>query len=141
MTANTAAATDTARLMKPLHAVQTLFYWLFAAVLLGALASPTVWARTVLDLDAQNQPVLLKDWGDYWVDPGGQLSAQQISEATTLRWQPTQRQAIYPLSTGQALWIRFSVPPAPDTERWYVELPDPSINRISLFTLDRKSVV
>ena len=136
MIANAAAATDTACLMKPLHIVQRLLCWIFAAVLLAALVSPTAWARTVLDLDAQNQPVLLKDWGDYWVDPGGQLSAQHISEATTLRWQPTQRQAIYPLSTGQALWIRFSVPPAPDTERWYVELPDPSINRISLFTLD-----
>ena len=34
------------------------------------------------------------------------------------------------------MWIRFAVPPAPDAERWYLEVPYPSIDRASLFTLD-----
>lgn len=107
-----------------------------AMVFLTALLSPAAWSRTVLDLDARHQPVLLQDWGDYWIDTSGQLSPQQVSASTTLPWQPAQRQTIYPISTGQALWIRFAVPPAPDTERWYVEVPYPAIDRVSLYTLD-----
>ena len=136
MTANQAASAATASLQKILHALRMMLTMTLATGLLAALVSPAAWSRTVLDLDARHQPVLLQDWGDYWVDPGGQLSPQQVSAATTLRWQPTQRQTIYPITTGQALWIRFSVPPAPDTERWYVEIPYPSINRVSLYTLD-----
>ncbi len=34
------------------------------------------------------------------------------------------------------MWVRFNVPPAPDNERWYLEVPYPSIDRASLYTLD-----
>jgi 7TMR-DISM extracellular 2 len=113
MNANPAAATVLSSLQKVLHAVRMTLTMALATGLLAALVSPAAWSRTVLDLDTRHQPVLLQDWGDYWIDPGGQLSPQQVSAATNLRWQPTQRQTIYPLTTGQALWIRFSVPPAP----------------------------
>ena len=104
-------------------------------VLLGMLVNPA-WSRTVLDLDVKQQPVPLKDWGDYRVDITGLLTAPQIAAAPNANWQPTQEQAIYPLTVGQALWIRFTVPPAPDAERWYLEVPYSSINHASLFTLD-----
>lgn len=109
-----------------------------ATVLLAAtgMASTSAWSRSVLDLDVQQQPVALKDWGDYMVDSTGQLSAAQVFSTSPSNWQPTQSDIIYPISSGQALWIRFTVPPAPDTERWYLEVPYPSINRASLFTLD-----
>ena len=109
-----------------------------AAVLLAAtsMASTSAWSRTVLDLDVQQQPVALKDWGDYWIDSTGQLTAAQVFAARTNNWQPTQSDIIYPVKVGQALWIRFAVPPAPDDERWYLEVPYPSVNRASLFTLD-----
>lgn len=109
-----------------------------AAVLLtaaGMSVSPA-WSRTVLDLDAKQQPVALKDWGDYWIDTSGQLTAAQVASSSNSPWQPTESRPIYPITVGQALWIRFSVPPAPDAERWYLEVPYPSINRASLFTLD-----
>ncbi len=113
------------------------FAFLLAAfsLLLSIAASPA-WSRTVLDLDTQQQPVALKDWGDYWVDSSGKLAAPQVSDAAANSWQPTQEPQIYPLTVNQALWIRFTVPPAPDAERWYLEVPYPSINRASLFTLD-----
>ena len=104
--------------------------------LLGAMTANPAWSRSVLDLDTQQQPVALNDWGDYWVDTTGHLTAHQVSALQNANWQPTQAQAIYPLAAGQALWIRFSVPPAPDAERWYLEVPYPSIDRASLFTLD-----
>lgn len=100
------------------------------------MASTSAWSRTVLDLDVRHQPVSLKDWGDYWIDTTGQMNAAQISSDSQVRWQSTQSNIIYPLTTGQALWIRFTVPPAPDAERWYLEVPYPSINQASLFTLD-----
>ena len=109
-----------------------------AAVLLAAtsIVSTSAWSRTALDLDVQQQPVALKDWGDYWIDRTGQLTAAQVFSAPTHNWQPTQSDIIYPVKVGQALWIRFAVPPAPDAERWYLEVPYPSVNRASLFTLD-----
>lgn len=98
--------------------------------------STAAWSRTVLDLDAEQQPVALQDWGDYWIDTSAKAQAQQVSTAPDIKWQPTDRHAVYPLRAGQALWIRFTVPPAPDAERWYLEVPYPSINRVSLFTRD-----
>ena len=100
------------------------------------LVVTSAWSRTVLDLDALQQPVELRDWGDYWIDSTGRMTAAQVSGSSASQWQPTQANTIYPVTSGQALWIRFTVPPAPDAERWYLEVPYPSINRASLFTLD-----
>ena len=102
----------------------------------AVLTAASATARTVLDLDAQQQPVALQDWGDYWVDTTGQLTPQQIATSPNVTWQATNRQTVYPLKAGQALWVRFTVPPAPDAERWYLEVPYPSINRASLYTYD-----
>ena len=97
---------------------------------------PVARSRTVLDLEAQRQPLALQDWGGYWIDARAQAQAQQVSTAPDIKWQPTNRHAVYPLRAGQALWIRFTLPPAPDAGRWYLEMPYPSINRVSLFTRD-----
>ena len=44
----------------------------FLSLLLGWLCLPQGgWARTVLELDTQRQPVALHDWGDWWVDESG----------------------------------------------------------------------
>lgn len=109
---------------------------LLATGLLAALVTPSAWSRSVLDLDVQHQPVAMLDWADYWIDSSGKLTASQVASAQNLPWRPTDQQLIYPSDAGQALWIRFRVPPAPDAERWYLEVPYPSINRVSLFTLD-----
>ena len=113
-----------------------------ACLSLGAVMAATstpLLARTVLDLDSKSQPVHLKDWGDVWLDPTGQRQAGDVGNSAdrSIDWQPSQDAAVYPLTANNALWIRFTVPPAPDLERWYVEVPFPSVNRVSLFTLDR----
>jgi GGDEF domain-containing protein len=107
-----------------------------ALLLLVSMASSNAWSRSVLDLVLQQEPVALKDWGDYWIDGSGKLTATQITADTGIHWKPTQAAMIYPVTSGQALWVRFSVPPAPDTERWYLEVPYPAINRVTLFSLD-----
>lgn len=106
------------------------------AGLLLALASPEARSRTVLDLDTRAQPVALQDWGDYWIDTSGSLTAGQLARNPSIPWQATSRDFVYPIMSGQSVWIRLNVPPAPDAERWYLEVPYPGLDRASLYTLD-----
>ena len=108
----------------------------FGLALLLALLSLPALSRTVLDLDADKQPVALADWGDYWIDPQSRLRVEQVVSQRDLGWQQTPARGIYPLLPGQSLWIRFIVPPAPDMERWLLEIPYPALDRASLYTLD-----
>lgn len=97
-----------------------------------AVAQP----RTVLDLDTGSQLVDLADWGDYWIDTTGQFSPDEVALTTAIPWKRTGTGAIYPLTTGQVMWVRFTVPPAPDMERWYLEVPDSAVDRASFYTQD-----
>ncbi|RYF41642.1 MAG: diguanylate cyclase [Comamonadaceae bacterium] len=106
-----------------------------ALLVLAALAQPSL-ARTVLELDAAHQPAMLQDWGDFWIDAGGAASVADLASDPAIAWQPTTQVSIYPLTAGNALWVRFTVPPAPDTERWYLEIPYSGVNRATLYTAD-----
>ncbi|MGA8786052.1 MAG: 7TM diverse intracellular signaling domain-containing protein, partial [Polaromonas sp.] len=108
---------------------------LLIGLMLG-LVSPDAQSRTVLDLDTRTQPVALQDWGDYWIDTSGQFTAEQVANTPAIAWQTTDANAIYPVTSGYALWVRLTVPPAPDAERWYLEVPYPNIDRASLYTQD-----
>lgn len=113
--------------------------WLVLIVGLWVLvcaATAQAQPRSVLDLDTRNQPVPLRDWGDYWIDTTASFSADDVTRTPGIPWQRTATDAIYPLTTGQVMWVRFSVPPAPDAERWYLEVMLPTIDRASLYTLD-----
>lgn len=126
------------RIRKP-AAARTLLLGLAISLLMGsllALTSLDARSRTVLDLDTRTQPVALQDWGDYWIDTTGQFTPVQVANTADIPWKQTRSEAIYPVTTGQSMWVRFNVPPAPDAERWYLEVPYPSINGASLYTLD-----
>lgn len=107
-----------------------------ALFILLVCGSGSAQSRTVLDLDASAQPVALADWGDYWIDPQARMDADKVAQQSEQAWEKTTLRGIYPLQPGQALWIRFTVPPAPDSERWLVEIPYPALDRASLYTLD-----
>ncbi|MCW5651226.1 MAG: diguanylate cyclase [Ramlibacter sp.] len=118
-----------------------MYRWLATRWMFGLLAGGLIWvlgdgalARTVLDLDVQKQPVALADWGDYWIDPTGKVEFDAFLKMNRAELEPTQTGKLYPLRAGQVLWIRFSVPPAPDVERWYLKLPNPGLDRVTLFT-------
>ena len=121
--------------------IRSLHGWrklLAAALLLLAMLAwggPAL-ARTVLELDAARQPVALKDWGDAWIDTTGDALVENVATDRQIRWEPTREGAIYKLRTGKVLWIRFTIPPAPDGERWYLEIPYPSVNGVTLYTPD-----
>lgn len=116
-----------------------MYRWLVTRLKIGLLASTLLcWgggglARTALDLDVQKQPVPLADWGDAWLDTSGRVDLQGVLKLPAGAMQPT-RAGLYPLRPGQALWIRFTVPPAPDHERWYLKLPNAGLDRVTLFT-------
>jgi diguanylate cyclase (GGDEF)-like protein len=103
------------------------------AGLLLCLGSGGAVARTILDLDVQKQPVVLADWGDAWTDPTGRADLESVLKLPAMALQPT-HPGLYPLRPGQVLWIRFTVPPAPDHERWYLKLPNAGLDRVTLFT-------
>ena len=98
----------------------------------AALASPAV-----LTLDASNQPVSLAAGGEYWIDVKNESQPEQLASDTTLPWKPTLVKGIYALQPGQAMWIRFTVPPAGERDRWLLEIPYPALDKASLYTRDQ----
>lgn len=119
-----------------LHPGKAVWASLCLGLFLGFFGHPAL-ARTALEFDTLKQPVALADWGDYWIDKQAELRPEQFASHPDVQWQPTLPRGIYPLQPGQALWIRFTVPPAPDAERWLVDIPYPALDRASLYTLDR----
>jgi GGDEF domain-containing protein len=88
-----------------------------------------------LTLDAALQPVDLGASGLAWLDAGGHTSIEAVADGSTIPWVPTHQDAIYPLSTGKSLWIRFTVT-VPATERWYLQVPYPAVDKVTLYGLD-----
>jgi len=107
--------------------------WVVAAwLVLGAAAH----ARPNLTLETSLWPVPLADHGAYWIDPQGRATPDTLATRPDLPWRPTAEDRIYPLHAGQSLWVRFTVPPTTSAERWYLEIPLPSVDRVTLFALD-----
>jgi GGDEF domain-containing protein len=106
-----------------------------AALVLGALllTGAGTQARQVLDLDPARPAAELQDWGDFLIDGTGQLQLGGVL-ARTAGWQPTRPVSSYPLRQGEVLWIRFTVPPAPDAQAWYLQLPRPGLDLATLYT-------
>ncbi|MBI2768999.1 MAG: GGDEF domain-containing protein [Burkholderiales bacterium] len=102
--------------------------------LLACAGSASMAARAVLDLDLERQPVALADWGDWRIDESGQATLAGMLALPLKAWQPTLTAGAYPVKPGQALWIRFAVPAAPDRERWYLQVPDTQLDRVTLHT-------
>lgn len=112
--------------------------WLAVAVLFLAtfVAGGPAHARVTLNLDGANQPVMLQDAGDAWLDESGRRTVQEVASDSSIRWHPTAPENIYKLAGGKAVWVRFTVPPTPSTERWYLEVVYPGIDRVELFSQD-----
>ena len=101
------------------------------------LMGATAHARDMLGLDTSKQPIALGDWGEYWIDNRLQRGPDEVDASTAITWLPTPESGIYPLKPFQSLWIRFTIPPAPDAERWVLEIPYPALDRASLYTKNR----
>jgi GGDEF domain-containing protein len=100
------------------------------------LAAGTAGARSVLVFDAGEQPVLLADAGEAWLDTSGTARIQEVASNARIPWHATDDTARYRLDKGEVLWIRFTAPPTPSSERWYLEIHYPGVDRVTLFTRD-----
>ena len=96
------------------------------------VAGPAV-ARSMLSFNAARQPVMLGDAGEAWVDESGTARIEDVAAGTAIGWQATRDSTLYRLDKGQALWIRFTVPPTSASERWYLEIPYPGVDRVALY--------
>jgi two-component system, sensor histidine kinase LadS len=103
---------------------------LLAAALLLALPAA---ARGILAFDTDAQPVSLHDAGESWVDTTGSAGPGQVAGDAAIPWQATDPERIYSLGATSTLWIRFTVPAAPTTERWYLEIPYPGVDQVTLY--------
>lgn len=103
-----------------------------AATFLLALPAPAS-ARDILELDPLRAHAQLQDWGDHFIDPTGQMTAGDVLRLRD-GWQPTRVPSAYPVRHGEALWVRFTVPPAPDEQPWYLKLPQPGLDLATLYT-------
>lgn len=111
------------------------FRWRWmAGVLLWCLAwaAGSVYAQPRFELDPDRQPVILHG-ADVWLDATGQVDLDRVATDPALPWQPAADGAIYPLDTRKALWFRFTLPPAPSGERWYLEIPYAAVNLVTLY--------
>ncbi len=108
----------------------------FLALLL-APGSTTVFAMAPAELDAAKQPIALTSSGEYWIDPQAILTPEQLASRTDLNWAALPARGIYPLKSGQTLWIRFTVAPTHSQENWLLDIPYPALNRASLYTRDQ----
>jgi GGDEF domain-containing protein len=105
------------------------------AAMLGMAAAGCARAAPVLQLEGAHQPVQLGESGQAWIDTGGRASPEDVADGAAVQWSPAQAGAIYPLSTSKVLWLRFTVV-VPGTERWYLQVPYPSVDKVTLYSLE-----
>ena len=110
-------------------------HWLLWAALLAFLLPGGAAARVAPALEAGRTAQLL-DWAEAWIDQRGDASPAQVAGDPALPWQPASASTIYPLGEPRALWLRFSLPPTPAHERWYLEVGHPAVNRVTLYARD-----
>ncbi|WP_341909524.1 7TM diverse intracellular signaling domain-containing protein [Polaromonas sp. YR568] len=109
-----------------------LWHWLLALAL--GLFFQTAQARQILDLDELRQPVTMLDWGDALIDETGKKTIADIVGMPLTQFTPTGPWRQYDLPPGAVLWVRFSIPAAPDAERWYLKLTTPGLDSVTLYT-------
>jgi GGDEF domain-containing protein len=107
--------------------------FLLAAFAMAAAAQP----QAVLQLEMAQQPIPLGTAGQFWMDPTGDAIVDNVATRTDIPWAATQPNAVYPTSTGKALWLRFTVAELDDRDRWYLEVPYPAVNLVTLYSPDR----
>lgn len=107
------------------------------ACLLLSWAGVAAAAGHHVKLQAAAGETALGDAGDAWLDTSGDAIVDNVATDARLPWQRTRDGAIYPLRTGQSLWFRFRVGAVEDGERWYLEVPYPAVNQVTLYAPDR----
>jgi GGDEF domain-containing protein len=99
----------------------------------GAGSAP---AAPVLALDSASGAVALDAHGEAWLDPEGNTEVTAIAGGNAGEWTATAPGRVHALRDGQALWFRFTLSESDDRDRWYLEIPYPAVDRVTLYTQD-----
>ena len=110
---------------------------IWMALLALACAGPARAQEAVVQLRASGGQQALDSAGMAWLDAGGKAVVGDVAGGQAVEWTPTRPGTIYPLRSGGSLWIRFTLAKLDDSERWYLEIPYPAVNQVTLFTRDR----
>lgn len=105
-------------------------------VLLLAMA-PAAHADRVIALDPAEGLAALVDAGASWLDAGGQAQLADVVQ-DKVPWRATAPGTVHPLREGAALWFRFTLVETSDSERWFLEVPYPAVDRVTLYAADRQ---
>ncbi|WP_458543273.1 sensor domain-containing diguanylate cyclase [Ramlibacter sp.] len=103
-------------------------------VMVGLWAGAAFAEDRMLLLDPDMGQVTLDGEGQAWIDPTGQTGIEAV--ATAADWRPTRTGKVYPLTTHSALWLRFTLGETNDSQRWWLEIPYPAVDRVTLYTDD-----
>ncbi|TFY98865.1 sensor domain-containing diguanylate cyclase [Ramlibacter humi] len=110
---------------------RALAIWAVAVLLpLAAAAEP----ERLLTLDSNQGELALGTAGDSWMDTGGEAGIKQVAAGSAARWSPTVPGTVYPMGDGRSLWLRFTLTERDDDERWFLEIPYPAVDRVTLWS-------
>ncbi|HYD74955.1 sensor domain-containing diguanylate cyclase [Ramlibacter sp.] len=98
-------------------------------------AAPAAHADRVVALDPAEGLAALGTAGSSWLDPEGRARLADVMQ-DTIPWRATAPDTVYPLQEGAALWFRFTLAETRDSERWFLEVPYPAVDRVTLYAAD-----
>lgn len=106
-----------------------------ATVLLSLHTSSS--AQGLADLMQQTQRALVADHSVVWIEHKPSIEDGGVP-AGGENWIPLQDQVLHIPGNSHAAWLRFTVPAQRSAERWYLELPVPSLPAGTLYMQDRE---
>ncbi len=114
--------------------------WRVAMVLLflqTSLLGSAAWARAdLLSLGSSGNEVALAPSLEFWLDPTGQTSVEQVeARADALPFADVTPGNKYQLESG-ALWLRFDAVVLDPRIRWKMEIPMSGIDKVALYYRD-----
>ncbi|WBY00762.1 7TM diverse intracellular signaling domain-containing protein [Ramlibacter tataouinensis] len=95
--------------------------------------APGARADRVIALDPAVGQATLDSAGSAWLDVGGRATLADAMRQDR-GWRATAPDTVYPLRHGDALWFRFTLAETDESERWFLEVPYPAVNRVTLYT-------
>lgn len=111
----------------------------YLAVLLGLAAwlfASLCWGASTVVLDPAQQPQRLLGAGEFWLDPKGDSTIEQVTGDIAVPWKTISASEIFLLQRNRALWVRFTVRADSNVagDRWYLEVPSAAVDKVTLYT-------
>jgi two-component system, sensor histidine kinase LadS len=76
----------------------------------------------------------------WWIDPNGQTSIQQITSSPwPARFETVSEETMFRFTPDMSLWVRVNIKRKPDVQNhWSLRIPVPLVDEVSLYTFDEQ---